>query len=85
MGRDPKVGPVLFSIVKDEDYRGTNMRLILRSVIFPQTVLELVLLTIVLWLAYIPSKHSITIKMVVSFLLGSSGLFISNNVCRSCC
>jgi hypothetical protein len=32
MGRDPKVGPVLFSIVKDEDYRGTNMRLILRSV-----------------------------------------------------
>jgi hypothetical protein len=31
MGRDPKVGPVLFSIVKDEDYRGTNMRLILRT------------------------------------------------------
>ena len=31
MGRDPKVGPVLFSMVKDEDYRGTNVRLILRS------------------------------------------------------
>lgn len=30
MGRDPKLGPVLFSMVKDEDYRGTNMRLILR-------------------------------------------------------
>ena len=32
LGRDPKIGPVLFSMVKDEDYRGTNMRLILRLV-----------------------------------------------------
>jgi hypothetical protein len=31
MGRDSRVGPVLFSMVKDEDYRGTNMRLILRT------------------------------------------------------